>query len=137
MIVVEVAIWPVSEGKLFCSKGDAITMVSQRLSEQQSTTGLKVALRIIQAWQAAPARACRTLRISPSKFRRASKGASAGSRLELYQHQHQRIGMVLGIHASLRTVFDNPANVQGFPGFSTITPFLKGARRSRSWQLAT
>ncbi|WP_148193898.1 antitoxin Xre-like helix-turn-helix domain-containing protein [Pseudomonas syringae] len=99
-------------------------MASQRLSGQQSTTGLKVALRIIHAWQATPAQACRILRISPSTFRRASKGASAGSRLDL--DQHQRIGMVLGIHASLRTVFDNPANAQGFPGFSNDNSFFEG-----------
>ncbi|WP_050427257.1 antitoxin Xre-like helix-turn-helix domain-containing protein [Pseudomonas syringae] len=99
-------------------------MASQRLSEQQSTTGLKVALRIIHAWRATPAQACRILRISPSTLRRASKGESVGSRLDL--DQHQRIGMVLGIHASLRTVFDNPANVQGFPGFSNHNPFFEG-----------
>lgn len=99
-------------------------MDSKRLSEQQSTTGLKVALRIIHAWQATPAQACRILRISPSTFRRASKGARAGSRLDL--DQHQRIGMVLSIHASLRTIFDNQENVQGFPGFSNLNPFFEG-----------
>ncbi|MNJ77651.1 hypothetical protein D3C77_751990 [compost metagenome] len=34
--------------------------------------------------------------------------------------------MVLGIHASLRTVFSNQANVNGFPGFKNDNPFFAG-----------
>ncbi|ELP97470.1 hypothetical protein L6227_22580 [Pseudomonas syringae pv. syringae] len=99
-------------------------MTSKRLSEQQSITGLKVALRIICAWQATPAQACSILRISASTFRRVSQGADAGRRLDL--DQQQRIGMVLSIHACLRTVFDNPANVHGFPGLTNHNHFFEG-----------
>lgn len=48
----------------------------------------------------------------------------AGRRLDL--DQEQRIGMVLGIHACLRTVFDNPANVQGFPSLANHNHFFEG-----------
>lgn len=99
-------------------------MASKRLSEQQCVTGLKVALRIIRAWQATPLQACSILRISTSTFRRVSQGLVAGRRLDL--DQQQRIGIVLGIHACLRTVFDNPANVQGFPGLTNNNPFFEG-----------
>lgn len=99
-------------------------MTSKRLSEQQSMTGLRVALRIICSWRATPAQACSILRISPSTFRRVSQGIEAGRRLDL--DQQQRIGVVLGIHACLRTVFDNPANVQGFPGLKNHNPFFEG-----------
>ncbi|MCK9738072.1 antitoxin Xre-like helix-turn-helix domain-containing protein [Pseudomonas syringae] len=99
-------------------------MASNRLSEQQSTIGLRVALRIIRAWQATPAQACRILRISASTFRRVSQGVDAGRRLDL--DQQQRIGMVLGIHACLRTVFDNPANIQNFLGLTNQNPFFEG-----------
>ncbi|MEE5040774.1 antitoxin Xre-like helix-turn-helix domain-containing protein [Pseudomonas alliivorans] len=99
-------------------------MTCKRLSQQQSTIGLRVALRIISAWQATPAQACGILRISASTFRRVSQGVDAGRRLDL--DQQQRIGMVLGIHACLRTVFDNPANVQGFPSLTNHNPFFEG-----------
>ncbi|RMM41777.1 hypothetical protein ALQ78_00457 [Pseudomonas syringae pv. aptata] len=87
-------------------------------------TGLKVALRIIRAWQATPAQACSILRISASTFRRVSQGVDAGRRLDL--DQQQRIGIVLDIHACLRTVFDNQANIQGFPGLANHNPFFEG-----------
>lgn len=99
-------------------------MSCERLTEEQSSTCLKVALRIIGGWEATPGQACKILRISPSTYRRASKGCSAGRRLD--QDQQQRIGLVLGIHASLRTVFANQANVQGFPSFKNDNPFFDG-----------
>ncbi|MFW3166453.1 antitoxin Xre-like helix-turn-helix domain-containing protein [Pseudomonas syringae pv. syringae] len=99
-------------------------MTSKRLSQHQSATGLRGALRIIRAWKATPAQACSILRISASTFHRVSQGADAGRRLDF--DQQQRIGMVLGIHACLRTVFDNPANVQGFPGFKNHNAFFEG-----------
>ncbi|WP_412461137.1 antitoxin Xre-like helix-turn-helix domain-containing protein [Pseudomonas sp. SC11] len=94
------------------------------LTQEQSSTGLKVALRIINAWQATPAQACSILRISSSTYRRAVKGLAAGRRLDL--DQQQRIGLVLGIHASLRVVFTNQANVLGFPALKNDNPFFEG-----------
>lgn len=96
----------------------------ERLTQEQSSTGLKVALRIINAWQATPAQACSILRISSSTYRRALKGLAVGRRLDL--DQQQRIGLVLGIHASLRTVFTNQTNVRGFPAYKNDNPFFKG-----------
>ncbi|RMR22899.1 hypothetical protein ALP90_02036 [Pseudomonas amygdali pv. ulmi] len=97
---------------------------SIRISEEQSSTGLKVAIRIINAWRATPRQACKILRISPSTYRRISRGMNAGSRLDL--DQQQRIGIVLSIHASMRTVFTNQANVQGFPGLKNNNSFFEG-----------
>lgn len=94
------------------------------LTPEQSSTGLKVALRIINAWQATPAQACSILRISSSTYRRALKELAVGHRLDL--DQQLRIGLVLGIHASLRTVFTNEANVRGFPAFKNDNPFFEG-----------
>lgn len=96
----------------------------ERLSEQQATTGLKVAIRIIDGWEATQIQACRILRISPATYRRATRGFAAGQRLD--QDQWQRIGLVLGIHASLRTLFSNQVNVKGFPGFKNDNPFFAG-----------
>lgn len=99
-------------------------MHRERLTAEQSSTGLKVALRIITAWKGTPDQACKILRISSSTYRRAAKGSNAGRRLD--QDQQQRIGLVLGIHASLRTVFTNQANVQGFPSLKNANPFFEG-----------
>lgn len=96
----------------------------ERLTEQQATTSLKVALRIIGGWEATQIQACRILRISPATYRRATRGFAAGQRLD--QDQQQRIGLVLGIHASLRAVFSNQENVKGFPGLKNDNPFFAG-----------
>lgn len=90
----------------------------------RSSTALKVALRIISAWRATPHQACRILRISPSTYRRVLQGHTAGKRLDL--DQLQRIGFVLEIHATLRTVFDSQSNVQGFPRFKNGNEFFEG-----------
>nr|WP_314876907.1 antitoxin Xre-like helix-turn-helix domain-containing protein [uncultured Pseudomonas sp.] len=98
--------------------------IGEHLTEQQATTGLKVALRIIGGWEATQVQACRILRISPSTYRRATRGFAAGQRLD--HDQQQRIGLVLGIHASLRSVFSNQENVKGFPGLKNDNPFFAG-----------
>lgn len=70
----------------------------EHLTEQQATTSLKVALRIIAGWEATQIQACRILRISPAAYRRATRGFAAGQRLD--QDQQQRIGLVLGIQSA-------------------------------------
>lgn len=100
------------------------SMVSERLTAQQAATGLKVALRVIGNWDATQSQACRILRISPATYRRAVRGFAAGQRLD--RDQQQRIVLVLGIHASLRTVFSNRENVKGFTGFKNDNSFFAG-----------
>lgn len=95
---------------------------SERFTQEQSSIGLKVALRILNTWQATPVQACSILRISSATYRRARKGLVVGRRLDL--DQLQRIGLVLGIHASLRTIFTNEANVRGFATFKNGNPFF-------------
>jgi hypothetical protein len=111
-------------GKLQKSVGVQIVVSDQRLTGEQSSVGLKVALRIIDAWQATPRQACSILRISPSTFRRAARGLGYGTRLDL--DQQQRIGLVIGIHGFLRAAFSNQDNVRGFPGFKNANAFFEG-----------
>ena len=62
-----------------CSQRRNNNMMSlERLTEEQSATGLQVALRIIGGWKTTSGQACRILRISPSMYRRASKGSDTG-----------------------------------------------------------
>ena len=99
-------------------------MLSKNFSKEQCLVGLKVALQIIEKWQASPQQACRILRISQSTFRRVKQGKNAGSRLDL--DQQERIGLVIGIHASLRTVFSDQSNVHCFPGLKNDNAFFGG-----------
>ncbi len=45
--------------------------------------------------------------------------------LRLDRDQQQRIGFVLGIHAMLRSVFSNQANVQSFPRLKNGNEFFE------------
>lgn len=95
-----------------------------QLTEEQSTVGLKAAVRIIRGWQASPAQACKILRISPSTLRRAEVEKRVAFSLDV--DQQQRIGLILGIHACLRTIFTNQANVTSFPRLPNDNAFFDG-----------
>ena len=96
---------------------------NQLLTGEQSSVGLKVALRIIAAWQVTARQACSILRISHSTFRRSTRGVGCGSRL--YVDQQQRIGLVIGIHGFLSGAFSNQDSVRGFQALTMPTPFLR------------
>lgn len=99
-------------------------MSMQQLTQEQATVGLKTAVRIIRSWQASSGQACKILRISRSTLRRAEEDKRAAFSLDV--DQLQRIGLILGIHASLRTVFANQANVTSFPGLPNDNAFFDG-----------
>ena len=94
------------------------------LSSIKTAVGLKVALHILHGWQATPVQICSILRISSATYRRAVRAPASPRKLD--QDQQQRISLVLNIHASLRSVFDNPANVCGFPGSRNNNAFFDG-----------
>lgn len=94
------------------------------LSPNKTAVGLKVALHILHDWQATPAQICSILRISYATYRRAVRAPASPRKLD--QDQQQRISLVLNIHASLRSVFHNPANVYGFPGAPNKNAFFDG-----------
>jgi uncharacterized protein (DUF2384 family) len=94
------------------------------LSSIKTAVGLKVALHILHGWQATTTQICSILRISSATYRRAVRAPASPRKLD--QDQQQRISLVLNIHASLRSVFDNPANVCGFPGSRNNNAFFDG-----------
>lgn len=98
---------------------------AQHLSKSQCAAGLRAALNILGKWQASPEQACRVLRISRSTYTRASQKDSAWS-VSLDTDQLQRISLVLNTHAALRTVFDNPENLYGFPSMANHNEFFNG-----------
>ena len=99
----------------------------QPLSKEQCVSGLRTALRILDKWDASSEQACRILRISRSTYTRAKQTGSEWS-VGLDMDQMHRISFVLNIHAALRTVFDNPENVYGFPGMENANAFFNGRK---------
>lgn len=87
------------------------------------TIGLRVAVTILERWQANQKQIQRVLRISRPVLHRAKAGATA-SRLDC--DQLDRISMVLNMHATMRTIFENPQNVYGFMGFKNDNEFFNG-----------
>jgi hypothetical protein len=99
----------------------------QPLSKEQCVSGLRTALRILDKWEASSEQACRILRISRSTYTRAKQTGSEWS-VGLDMDQMHRISFVLNIHAALRTVFDNPDNVYGFPSMANENEFFNGRK---------
>ncbi|MCI8213024.1 hypothetical protein AUC61_26155 [Pseudomonas sp. S25] len=99
----------------------------QPLSKEQCVSGLRTALRILDKWDASSEQACRILRISRSTYTRAKQTGSEWS-VGLDMDQMHRISFVLNIHAALRTVFDNPDNVYGFPSMANDNEFFNGRK---------
>ena len=87
------------------------------------TIGLRTAVTILERWQANHNQIRRVLRISRPTLHRAKTG-SIVSRLDC--DQLMRISMVLNMHATMRTVFENPANVYGFMRFKNGNEFFNG-----------
>lgn len=98
-----------------------------QLSRSQGVVGLRTALRILDKWTASSEQGCRILRISRSTYTRARQDDSDWS-VALDLDQMQRISFVLNIHAALRTLFDNPDNVYGFPTMQNHNEFFNGRK---------
>lgn len=94
------------------------------LSQSQLAVGLRAALRILVGWKATTDQISRILRISTATRQKVTRNSSVSVRLDL--DQQQRISLVLNIHASLRTVFENQENVQGFPCLKNANDFFEG-----------
>ena len=98
---------------------------AQSFTKDQCAAGLRVAVNILEKWQASSEQACRILRISRSTYTRAKQRDAEWS-VGLDSDQMQRISFVLNIHAALRLVFDNPENVYGFPAMANNNEFFNG-----------
>jgi hypothetical protein len=104
-----------------------VSLPITEFTKDQCVAGLRAALRILDKWQASSEQACRILRISRSTYTRARQADDAWS-IGLDLDQMHRISFVLNIHAALRTVFDNPDNVYGFPSMENRNAFFNGRK---------
>ena len=93
----------------------------------REAVGLRTALKIMELWGATQDEMTRILRISRSNLARAKTGNSSG-RVQLDSDQLERISLVLNIHAALRLLFENPANLYGFVAKPNGNPFFNGRR---------
>jgi len=102
-----------------------VAIATQPLSRTQGVIGLRAALRVLDKWKTSSEQACKILRISRSTYTRARQDDADWS-VALDLDQLQRISFVLNIHAALRTLFDNPDNVYGFPSMANHNEFFNG-----------
>lgn len=91
----------------------------------QCAAGLRVAVGILDKWQASGEQTCNILRVSRSTLARAKQSDPDWS-LSLDADQMQRISFVLNIHAALRLIFDNPQNLYGFTRMANHNEFFEG-----------
>jgi len=84
---------------------------------------LRAAVNVMEKWQATSKQIESTLRISRSTYARAKEQQRSVS---LDSDQLARISLVLNMHAALRTIFDNPENVYGFPSMKNGNDFFNG-----------
>ncbi|MGV8733018.1 MAG: antitoxin Xre-like helix-turn-helix domain-containing protein [Pseudomonas asiatica] len=94
------------------------------LSRDQAAVALKVAVRILQGWQATSSQVCSILRISDTTYRRVTKAPGSGRRLDA--DQRHRVSLVLNIHAALRNIFTNQENVRNFARLANENAFFAG-----------
>lgn len=102
-----------------------VILPSQGFTKSQCVAGLRTALNILDKWKSTCEQACRILRISHSTYTQA-KQQDAQWELSLDFDQMQRISIVLNIHAALRSVFDSPDNIYGFPSMENRNSFFNG-----------
>ncbi|ROM20502.1 hypothetical protein BK645_30060 [Pseudomonas protegens] len=98
---------------------------SQPFSRSQCATGLRTATLVLEKWQASNIQICKILRISRSTLSRTKQGDGQFT-VRLDSDQMKRISLVLNIHAALRTIFDNPKNLYGFPSLANQNDFFNG-----------
>jgi hypothetical protein len=99
-------------------------LVAKAEDHLTSATGLRAAVRIMEGWKATQNQMGNILRVSRSTINRA-KTEKLDS-IALDDDQLDRVSFVLNIHAALRTIFDNPENVQGFVNMKNDNPFFNG-----------
>lgn len=88
-----------------------------------SAAGLKAVLAILGHWGCSPEQVQKILQISRPAYYKYRKSPHQAS---LSQDQLERLSYVLNIHASLRTLFENPKNVYGFMSLKNDNPFFNG-----------
>ena len=86
-------------------------MKNPEVMAEMTTAGLKAVLAILCRWECSALQQATILGISKSSY---YKYRQAPEKARLNDAQIERLSLILNIHASLRTLFENPDNVYGF-----------------------
>ena len=86
-------------------------MKNPEVTAEMTTAGLKAAFAILCRWECSVLQQATILGISKSSY---YKYRQAPEKACLNDAQIERLSLILNIHASLRTLFENPVNVYGF-----------------------
>ncbi len=86
-------------------------------------TGLRTVLAILEKWGCSADQAQKILQVSRPAYYKYKKRPEQAN---LSRDQIERLSYVLNIHASLRTLFENPKNVYGFMSLKNDNPFFNG-----------
>ncbi|WP_100644050.1 antitoxin Xre-like helix-turn-helix domain-containing protein [Alteromonas facilis] len=100
----------------------ANTQTEEAASPEQLSKGLHVAINVLRKWNATPAQMSSILGVSTATINRVKRKEI----VRLSRDQADRASYVLNIHASLRTVFENPKNIYGFVNMENHNPFFNG-----------
>lgn len=92
-------------------------------AKDAGSVALRTAVTIMELWNATPKEIESTLRISRSTYSRAK---DQGRSVSLDGDQVARISLILNVHSALRTIFDNPENVYGFPRMPNDNEYFAG-----------
>ncbi|WP_153785407.1 antitoxin Xre-like helix-turn-helix domain-containing protein [Pseudomonas sp. EMN2] len=92
-------------------------------TKDAGAVALRAAVKIMENWSATQKEIESTLRISRSTYSRAKE---QGRVVSLDSDQLARVSLILNMHAALRTIFDNPENVYGFPKMPNDNEFFEG-----------
>lgn len=87
--------------------------------------GLKTVMAILDKWGCTPEQAQAILQISKASYYKFKKDPAAA---QLSNDQLERLSYLLNIHASLRTLFENPENIYGFMSLINHNPYFNGRR---------
>lgn len=90
---------------------------------ERNIIGLRTAITILTGWKASPSQIQKILGISRHALDQAN-ARNAPAKLD--GEQLERISIVLNIHAALRTLFENPANVYEFMARPNGNAFFDG-----------
>lgn len=86
-------------------------------------SGLKAVIRILDHWGCNARDSAAILGISPSTYYRYKRQPDTA---RLNKDQMDRLSYILNIHATLRTLFENPENVYGFMKMSNTGSYFNG-----------
>lgn len=90
---------------------------------ERNIIGLRTAITILTGWKASPSQIQKILGISRYALDQAN-ARNAPAKLD--GEQLERISIVLNIHAALRTLFENPANLYEFMARPNGNAFFDG-----------